>query len=168
MAKYSTGDSGSESDGSACELCGKQSDSLREAEVAGATLLVCQQCAPHDDSSKKSSSSDEQQQESTPTSHSSDAPQTSELWDGDSSHWEKEGTDYDDDPLPYLISGYADVVTRARQENGLTQTELAEQIGATEDDILAVEQGRAARAGVGGSVIEDIEKTLSIELTEET
>ena len=44
--------------------------------------------------------------------------------------------------------------------------QLADEIGADEDDVVAVEQGRAARAGVGGSLIEALEELLDVELAE--
>lgn len=165
MAKYSTGSSDTASDGSACELCGETSDTLEEATVAGATLLVCQSCAPHDDSAQQSSpdrSAGSDRSDRT-KEHLSE---TSDLWDGDSTHWEQEGADYETDRLPYLVSGYDELVTTARQEQGYTQAELAAQAGISEDDLLAVEQGRAARAGVGGSVIEALETQLGIQLSE--
>lgn len=167
MAKYSTGGSDADSDGTACELCGETSDSLEEATVAGATLLVCQSCAPHDDSPQQASS-EQSTDRDRPDRTAEHLSETSELWDGDSSRWEQEGADYDTDQLPYLVSGYDELVTTARQDKGYTQTELAEQAGISQDDLLAVEQGRAARAGVGGSVIEALEQQLEIQLSEQT
>lgn len=166
MAKYSTGGSGGSSDSSACELCGKETDSLSEATIAGAALMVCPDCAPHDDG--QSQSTEEQESDRRRQAAQNVASQTSEIWDGDSSHWETEGTDYDDDPLPYLVSEYGDRVTAARQDVGLTQEELADELAIDEQDLLAVEQGRAARGNVGGSVIESLEDYLEIDLVRST
>jgi len=55
MAKYSTGGGGGDDDGDACELCGRETTKLQRATVAGAQLLVCSDCRPHDDASKGSS-----------------------------------------------------------------------------------------------------------------
>ena len=174
MAKYSTGGSSGGGEGDACELCGASTDDLREATVAGAELLVCRSCAPHgepDDDSGRSGGDDRGRDgfdgagtgggPTTPTSGSS------ELWDRDSSHWEEEGTDYDSDQLPYLVADYGKAVTDARQDAGLQREELAEAIDVAEDDLLAVEQGRAARANVGGSVVAKLEDYLDVELVEE-
>ena len=75
--------------------------------------------------------------------------------------------DYDDDPLPYLVSGYGETLETARQEAGLQREELAAELGARESDILAVEQGRATQAGVGGSLIEAVEERLNVSLSED-
>jgi ribosome-binding protein aMBF1 (putative translation factor) len=174
MAKYSTGGSGGGGEGDACELCGESSDRLREAQVAGAQLLVCKSCAPHDDATRSApGGSDDsggdaggrEERDSGPPTGSSG---TSELWDRDSSRWETEGTDYESDPLPYLVTDYGTAVTEARQGAGLQLDELAEELDVPEDDLLAVEQGRAARAGIGGSLIGALEERLEVELVEET
>jgi ribosome-binding protein aMBF1 (putative translation factor) len=183
MAKYSTGGSGGGGDGDACELCGESSDRLREAEVAGAQLLVCPDCAPHDDAAKRgggggsggggggsggggggSGGGRTQDDHSGPPTGGGG---TSELWDSDTSEWEQEGTDYESDPLPYLVTDYGGAVTEARQEEGLQIDELAEDLGVPEDDLLAVEQGRAARAGIGGSLVEALEERLDVDLVED-
>ena len=172
MAKYSTGGSGGGDGGDACELCGADTDSLRTASIAGATLQVCADCAPHDDAKKKSrrgssgsgnGGNDERDRKQRA------ARNVAAVRDGqqaDSSHWEREGTNYDDDPLPYLLSGYGDRMSEARQEAGLQLSELADELGVPEEQLMAVEQGRAARAGVGGSLIAEIESELDVELAE--
>lgn len=164
MAKYSTGDSAGGGDGSSCELCGASSGSLKTASIAGATLEVCSACAPHDDAQKKR---DERSTESDRKKRA--ARKVAEMRDaqgGDSSRWEREGTNYADDPLPYLVSDYGDRFKEARQDAGLQIHDLAESLGVPEEQLMAVEQGRAARAGVGGSLIADIESDLDIELAE--
>lgn len=169
MAKYSTGDSSGGDGGDTCELCGEPSDSLRRANVAGATLQVCPSCAPHDDATRESSggASEEGDTEDRKRRAVRNAARASPNWDGDTSHWEEEGTDYEEDRLPYLASDYGAVVLEARQNAGLQREELAEELGVSESDLLAVEQGRATRAGVGGSLIAALEERLDVELSEE-
>ena len=175
MAKYSTGSSAG-GGGTNCELCGAESDRLELASVAGAELEVCPDCAPHDDSRKSRSDrgarsaqddepglDDEQRRKKKAARNVAKA---NPVWDGDSEHWEAEGTNYDDDPLPYLVSGYGDVLEAARQEAGLQRDELAEELGARERDVLAVEQGRATQAGVGGGLIAALEDRLDVTLSE--
>lgn len=164
MAKYSTGGSSEEGDGGSCELCGASSGSLKTASIAGATLEVCAACAPHDDAKKNR---DERSKESDRKKRA--ARKVAEMRDaqgGDSTHWEREGTNYDDDPLPYLVSGYGDRLKEARQDAGLQIHELADALDVPEEQLMAVEQGRAARAGVGGSLIADLESDLDVELAE--
>ncbi|MFW6320995.1 MAG: helix-turn-helix domain-containing protein, partial [Halohasta sp.] len=86
---------------------------------------------------------------------------------GDSTHWEKKGTNYERDRLPYLVTDYDERVEAARQDAGLTVEELADALDVDDDTYLAVEQGRAARAGVGGSVVRAIEEELDVELVDE-
>ncbi|ELY86379.1 helix-turn-helix domain-containing protein [Natrinema altunense] len=174
MAKYSTGSSGS-GGGTNCELCGAESDSLTLASVAGAELEVCPDCAPHDDSEPRGE--DRTRDRSDRASRSDDEPSRKQkaaqnvakanpVWDGDSEHWESEGTNYDDDPLPYLVSDYGDALVEARRDAGLQREELADELDAPAKDVLAIEQGRATQAGVGGGLIEALEDRLDVTLAE--
>jgi len=172
MAKYSTGGGGGGGDGDSCELCGRSTGTLRRANVAGAELLVCSDCAPHDDSRKRSSDSSD----SGSDGHGGETPrrkraaqQQARMYDqtkGDASHWE-EGTDYEEDRLPYLVTGYGERAESARQDAGLTVEELAAELDVAESDVEAIEQGRATRAGVGGSVVRALEERLDVELVDE-
>ncbi len=168
MAKYSTGrSSGGGSEGS-CELCGRESESLSEASIAGAVLSVCDNCAPHDDRGPKNQEDGGQRDEGERRRRA--AQQTAQLADsgkGDPTYWIEEGTNYESDPLPYLVSGYGETVESARQAAGLTIEELADEIDSRVSEIEAVEQGRAARAGVGGSVVTALEEALDVSITEE-
>ncbi|MFB6122246.1 MAG: multiprotein-bridging factor 1 family protein [Haloferacaceae archaeon] len=166
MAKYSTGGSRAGDEGDSCELCGRETGNLRKANVAGANLLVCESCAPHGarETSRETSGDDERSRKKRT------AQKAAKMYDagrGDSSHWEKEGTDYEKDRLPYLVSNYGDRVETARQEAGLTVADLAAELDVDEDDVLAVEQGRATQANVGGSVVRALEERLDVRLVEE-
>lgn len=170
MAKYSTGGSSGGGSGGSCELCGSTSDDLVEANVAGATLSVCPDCAPYDDTAhkdEKGSGSRDEDEPSREQRAAQNAANTSPVFDGDSERWEEEGADYDDDPLPYLVSGYGERLEEARQDAGLQREELAGELGARESDILAIEQGRATQAGVGGALIEALEERLNVALSED-
>lgn len=175
MAKYSTGGGGGGSDGESCELCGREAADLRRANVAGADLLVCSECAPHDDSSgpggRSRSSGGDRGGSSGNDRNRRAARNAARMYDaagGDSTRWEEEGTDYEEDRLPYLVSEYGERVAAARREAGLTVEELAAAVDADEEAVLAVEQGRAACAGVGGSTVRALEERLDVALVEET
>jgi ribosome-binding protein aMBF1 (putative translation factor) len=162
MAKYSTG--GGVDSGDSCELCGASGVDTRPVNVAGAKLEVCSDCAQHDDAENSQSDSgrDEDRQKRA-------AQNTAKVYDaakGDSTHWES-GADYDDDQLPYLVTDYGDRLTDARQEAGYQLGELADELDVEESDLLALEQGRATQAGVGGSVVAAVEQFLDIELVEQ-
>lgn len=183
MTKYSTGSDRGGGDGDACELCGRETGNLERANVAGANLLVCSNCAPHGDAGGRSSGSGRgggSGSGSGASSGSRDADEPSrkkraaqnvaramDASSGDSSRWEREGTDYEKDRLPYLVKGYGDVVTEARQDEELTVDELAAEVGVDDTHIHAVEEGRAARAGVGGSTIRALEQRLDVTLVDE-
>lgn len=170
MAKYSTGSSSGGGEGDTCELCGASSERLRRANVAGAELSVCPSCAPHDDSTKESSDesdSDDQDRERDRKKRAvQNTAKANDVWDSDSEHWEEEGTNYDDDPLPYLRQDYGKTVTERRQELGLQREELADELGASEADVIAIEQGRATQAGIGGGLIAALEDRLDVDISE--
>lgn len=158
MAKYSTGGVGGDS-GGACELCGTEGASLERATVAGAELEVCSDCAQHGETETKTDDDRDRRRKAAQNAAKINDAQSVET------NWE-EGGDYEDDPLPYLITGYGSRLETARQEAGLRIDELAAELELKESDVEAIEQGRAARASVGGSVVEAIEKELDIELSE--
>ncbi|WP_134669819.1 helix-turn-helix domain-containing protein [Halorussus marinus] len=166
MAKYSTGGSSGGGDSGACELCGTSSDSLTEANVAGAQLRVCSECADsHNDNAKTTGRETDGDRKRRAARNTAKA---SGVYNDDSTHWEEKGTNYDDDPLPYLVADYGEAVESARQDEGLQREELAEELDLAENDLLAVEQGRANQANVGGSVVRALEQRLDVTLVEET
>ena len=163
MAKYSTG-SGESNAGESCELCGDSDVSLRTVNVAGAKLEVCPDCAEHDDTAKSGAGDDDRDDDRQKRA----AQNTARVYDAskpDSSHWE-DGADYEDDRLPYLVDDYGGRFTEARQTAGLQLGEIAAELDVDESDLLAIEQGRAAQAGVGGSVVAAVEEFLDVELAE--
>ena len=161
MAKYSTGGVGGSSDGS-CELCGTEGASLETATVAGAQLEVCSDCAHHGETDSQSGGGTDEQDRRRKAAQNAAKINDAQSVETD---WE-DGANYDDDQLPYLVRGYGDLVETARQEAGLQVDELAAEAEVDEDDLVAIEQGRAARANVGGSTIEALEERLGIELAE--
>lgn len=177
MAKYSTGGISSDDEGS-CELCGAERTTLHTERVAGATLAVCSDCRTrhgetgtpgaerdHDEYGRETGTRDpdepdRQQRAVRNTARMDDARS------GDSSEW-VDGAEYEGDPLPYLVRGYGDRLANARAAADLGTADLADELDAPEDDIIAVEEGRATSAEVGGSLITAIETRLDITLTEE-
>ena len=164
MAKYSTGSGGSGT-GESCELCGASETNLKSVNVAGAQLDVCPDCAEHDDNAKQQSSSDDRDERDRKKRAAQNTARMHDAQQGDASHWES-GADYDDDHLPYLVKDYGQRLTEARQDAGLQLEELAAEAGVDETDLLALEQGRATQANVGGSVVGALEAYLDIELAE--
>jgi ribosome-binding protein aMBF1 (putative translation factor) len=169
MPKYSTGDS--TAGGGSCELCGKASDDLTTARVAGAELDLCSDCVPHGEQDRRSERDTGSRDEGDGgrDGRQRAVRNTAKLADargGDSSHWEREGTNYDRDQLPYLVSDYGDRVRSAREDADLPVGELADDLDADPEDLRSVEAGRAARAGVGGSLVEALEDRLDVTLVD--
>lgn len=165
MAKYSTG-SGGDGAGESCELCGASGVDLQTANVAGAQLEVCSDCAEHDDNQKTTSGGDDPDERDRKQRAAKNTARMHDAAKGDSEHWES-GADYDDDQLPYLVDDYGKRLMEARQDAGLQLAELAAELDVEESDLLAVEQGRATSANVGGSVIGALEAHLDVELADE-
>ena len=167
MAKYSTGGVGGDAS-DVCELCGADGRSLETATVAGAELEVCGECARHgenDGGGGTGAGGDDDRGQERRRNAARNAARMDDARGVDTDF--EEGTDYEDDPLPYLATDYGETVAAARQEVGLQLDELAAELSVAEDDLVAVEQGRAARANVGGSVIETLEERLDVDLAEE-
>ena len=166
MAKYSTGDGVDAGD--SCELCGAVGVAMQSVNIAGAQLEVCGDCAQHDDSTHDGGSNGRGRSDADRGRTA--AQNTARVYDatrGDSTHWE-DGADYDDDQLPYLRSDYDERLTDARQAAGYQLGELAEELDVPEGDLLALEQGRAIQAGVGGSAVGALERFLDVELVDES
>lgn len=171
MAKYSTGGVGSgESD--SCELCGAEGRSLESANVAGARLLVCPECRRHaagndrgSDRGRTRDDGDEEERDRKLRAVRAQA-RLDDARKGNADRWVG-GGDYEDDPLPYLAKGYGGRLTEAREEASLSVGDLAGELGVREADVLAVEQGRANSAGIGGSLIDALEERLNVELSED-
>jgi len=165
MAKYSTG-SGGDSAGGSCELCGADDGNTETADVAGATLELCSDCAKtHGESDRKTTTDSSGGERDRKRRAAQNAAKIQDAGQADASHWE-DGADYDGDQLPYLVSDYGSRVTEARQDEGLQTGELAAELNVEESDVLAVEQGRATQANVGGSTITSLEAFLDIELVD--
>ncbi len=163
MAKYSTG-GGGRSAGGSCELCGAEDVDLRTAAVAGAQLEVCAECAELDETGGTDSGSrDDSDGESRRKRAAQNAARMHDATKGDASHWES-GADYEADQLPYLVADYGEQFREARQAAGYQLDELAAELDVDERELLALEQGRATQAGVGGSVVSSVEDFLDIDL----
>jgi ribosome-binding protein aMBF1 (putative translation factor) len=169
MAKYSTGNASG--DGESCELCGAHDTDLTTATVAGAELDLCPNCLDHGETDDRGGSKpggdrdadrdrDRRQRAAQNTATFTDTG-------GDSSRWEREGTNYDRDQLPYLVSDYGDRAKRAREDADRSVEELADDLDVATEDLRAVEEGRAARADVGGSLVSALEERLDVTLVEE-
>lgn len=172
MAKYSIdSDNTSErseeelAEGGTCELCGDEVNTLYNANIEGATLEVCIECSPRDDNTKEEESRDNESANKTKDMINRTTPNADNVLPDSS--WAEEGVGYDSEPLPYLVKNYGEVVRDAREDRGLTQEELAEEVGVGLNIIRVIEQGQAASRDVGGTVIEALEEELDVQIEEE-
>lgn len=172
MPKYSTGDSSG--GGDSCELCGTETGNLTTATVAGAELQLCRDCVPHGETTteRRKSAHDDHETEAQREQNSrrraaQNVARFADAGMGNSKRWEEEGTNYDSDQLPYLVSGYGDRARDAREDADLDVEDLADELDVAANDIRAIEEGSAARAGVGGSVVAALESRLDVRLVDE-
>ena len=164
MAKYSTG--GGLDSGDSCELCGVSGVETQSVNIAGAQISVCGDCAQHDDTTKQDGTDSARADGERKRTAAQNTARVFDAAKDNSTDWES-GADYDDDQLPYLVSDYDNRLTESRQQAGYQLGELAEELDADESDLLALEQGRAIQAGVGGSIVTAAEEFLGVELIDE-
>ena len=167
MAKYSTGRGGGGSTASACELCGAEEGRLRTAEIAGAMLMVCASCAPHDDRAPTGGSEGTGGGGSRSQQIARKQAQMIDQSKPDADRWVREGTNYESDALPYLLDGYGVRLQDARGDAGLSITEVAAMAEIDEETVRSVEAGRAIGDAVGGSAIRALEAVLDVQLVDE-
>lgn len=174
MAKYSV-DSNRDNDsdrseedrakGGTCELCGNEADKLQSASIEGASLDVCSDCAPSDDREDNSEPRDEGSTNRKKEVINKATKNADEALPDSS--WAEEGVGYNEDSLPYLVKDYGKVVTNARQEEDMSQEDLADAIGVGVKIIRVIEQGQASSNDVGGQTIQLLEEELDITLEED-
>ncbi len=171
MAKYST-NSGSDSDdetdeitGTLCELCGSESDDLKRAKVAGAMLAVCPDCRPHDDAASDDESNGDRDGEGEDRVRRA-IRKAHEHTNKPDSSWVEEA-EYTSDRLPYLKQGYGELVREAREDDGMSQEELADKAMLGIKIIRVIENGQATGENIGRSDFERIEDVLGIDIIEE-
>lgn len=167
MAKYSTGSSGT-SNSDTCELCGEETSNLETVTIEGATLQVCPNCASKHGSGDVDRNRDTHQVQETPDEIAEEEREPGyTISRTDSEHWEKHGTNYQNDATPYLVKGYPSTVTDARQSSNMSQSELADSVGVPVEIIEAIEEGVAAQEGVGKSTLESVEEILDVTIIDE-
>lgn len=174
MPKYSTGDSGNSEDNS-CQLCGATDTPLETAEMAGATVSVCNDCSPG------SSDREDKTPEETHTGSKlpnqggdtdSDADDStpgytiSNRTDDGNADWIK-NANYGNANTPYMQKNYDAKFAHALKEHDVDLETLSEETGIPIADLEALEDGEALAQEVSKDAIEVIEQALDIELKED-
>lgn len=110
-----------------CEICGKNEETLTEQKVSQAELMVCSSCGDSDQNS--GGSSDES---SSDSKYSTSTTQTST---------ENTSSSNSFDQVEELKWNYGEVISKARNRQGLTILDLADRINEKESHLREVESG---------------------------
>jgi len=127
-----------------CELCGRECD-CRLASVDGVKMMLCPSCMRHGQGISVEKPSIVQK----PILERIRRPKVKDVYKG----MEKE-----------LVSGWNDLIKRAREKKGLSREELGFKIGERTVTISKIENGDLRPSD---KVIEKLEKELSVSLFEE-
>lgn len=146
-----------------CEMCGKDVANPKTVKVEGAEIEVCDDCAQFGTEVKTQSSSSSNSKYSTSsasgTSGSSDSSSSSSSSGNSSKRRRRDMFDEMDE----LASDYDQRIKQAREAEGLSQEELAQEINEKASLIRKLEHGDMLP---NSSVQRKLEKKLKITLTE--
>lgn len=101
-----------------CEMCGKKTENPVEAIVEGSMLSVCQKCSKHGNVIRVLQAPKEISAEFNRERVSSE------------------------DPVEVVVDSYPEVIKKAREKMGLTQEQLAKDVGERESIIHQAESGK--------------------------
>lgn len=146
-----------------CELCGSETSSPRSIKVEGAELDVCDSCASLGSEVSQSTG------ESTTTKYSTDSsgsPSSSSTTTPSPTRQSSGGSDRSEDmyeSLGTLAQDYDDRIRQAREQRGLSQSELADELNEKRSLISKLERGETLP---NDSVQKKLERFLDIDLEE--
>ncbi|MUV61695.1 multiprotein bridging factor aMBF1 [Halobacterium sp. CBA1126] len=144
-----------------CEMCGKEVSSPKTVKVEGAEIDVCDDCADFGTEVKTDSSSTTSTKYSTSSSSSSSGGSGSGSSSGGSSGGRRRRDMFDE--MEELAGDYDDRIRNARESEGLSQEELADDLNEKASVIRKLERGDSLPSD---DVREKLEKKLGITLTE--
>ena len=161
MPKYSTNSNNRNStDTKNCEMCGKETNNLERGEVAGAKLMLCDDCHP----GKEEQENDHRESDSERTRRI--IRETTENPEEKDRSWVEEK--YKGNLLPHLIDNYDELVTETRESKDISQGELADMSQMDLQDLRAVENGKAISYGVDMEEVKYLEEVLEVTLFDES
>ena len=143
-----------------CEMCGKEVSSPKTVKVEGAEIDVCDDCADFGTEVETGSSSSTSTKYSTSSSSSQSSSSS-----GGSSGGSSDGRRRRDmfDQMDELAGDYDDRLREAREQAGLSQEDLADQLNEKASVIRKLERGDSLPSD---DVREKLESHLDISLTE--
>lgn len=154
-----------------CEMCGAAESSLTTTKVEGAELELCENCTQFGTEVKTESSASTTSKYSTSsspssgssTSSSGGSTTTTTTGGSGSSSPERRSDMFDD--MDEIATDYDDRIRNARESEGLTQEELANELNEKASLIRKLERGDVLPSD---DVQSKLEKRLEITLTEGT
>ncbi|MHC3438313.1 multiprotein bridging factor aMBF1 [Natrialbaceae archaeon A-gly3] len=124
-----------------CEMCGAETSSPKTIKVEGAKLDVCSNCTDFGTEVKTTSSSSSSTKYSTSSSGSGSGGSTSSSGGSSSSSGgSRRRSDMFDD-MDEIATDYDDRIRRARENEGLSQSELANKLNEKASLIRKLERG---------------------------
>jgi len=143
-----------------CEMCGKEVSSPKTVKIEGAEIDVCDDCADFGTEVKTESSGTTSTKYSTSSSSSSSGNSSSSS-SGGSSGGRRRRDMFDE--MEELAGDYDDRIRKARESEGLSQEELADDLNEKASVIRKLERGDSLPSD---DVREKLERKLGISLTE--
>ncbi|WP_083912391.1 multiprotein bridging factor aMBF1 [Natronolimnohabitans innermongolicus] len=124
-----------------CEMCGAETSSPKTIKVEGAKLDVCSNCTDFGTEVKQTSSSSSSTKYSTGSSSSSSSSSSSggSTTTSSSSSSSRRSDMFDD--MDELATDYDDRVRKARENKGLSQSDLANELNEKSSLIRKIERG---------------------------
>ena len=144
-----------------CEMCGKDVPNPKTVKVEGAELDVCDDCADFGTEVKTETSSTTSTKYSTSSSGGTSSGSDGSATGGSSSGGRRRRDMFDE--MEELVSDYDDRIRKARESDGLSQEELADDLNEKASVIRKLERGDSLPSD---DVREKLEKKLGISLTE--
>jgi putative transcription factor len=142
-------------------MCGKEVSNPKTVKVEGAEIDVCDDCADFGTEVETQSSSSTSTKYSTSSSSQSSGSSGSTSSSGGSSGGRRRRDMFDE--MEELASDYDERLRKAREQEGLSQEELADQLNEKASVIRKLERGDSLPSD---DVREKLEKHLGISLTE--
>ena len=144
-----------------CEMCGTETGSPKTVKIEGAELDVCDDCAGFGTEVKTEQSSTASTKYSTSSSGSSSSSSSS---DGSSGTTGGGGGSRRDmfDEMDEVVQDYDDRIRTAREDEDLTQEELADQLNEKASLIRKIERGDVLPSD---TVQRKLERALGIDLS---
>lgn len=144
-----------------CEMCGAETASPKTVKIEGAELQVCDSCAEFGTEVETGSSSSTSTKYSTSSSTGSSSSSSGSDTSGGSSGGRRRSDMFDE--MDEVAADYDQRIRNARESEGLTQEELADQLNEKASLVRKLERGDMLPSD---DVQRKLENYLEISLTE--